>query len=206
MKSNTYNNPLFLDNKYTACYYRIINRSKIRILEGYNEQHHILPRCMGGDNDESNITKLTAKEHFLCHMLLIKMTTGTNKNKMVWALQRFMNRNNKQKMIKVTSRQYEFIRKNYSKYHPMKSEFVKNNVKNTQFEKYGTYAFATEGALEIKKNASIKRYGVPYEFMMNPATLRNNAMILTCPHCNKIGKGLATMKRWHFDNCKSLHQ
>lgn len=24
---------------------------------------------------------------------------------------------------------------------------------------------------------------------------------VTCPHCNKIGKG-AIMKRWHFDNCK----
>jgi hypothetical protein len=29
----------------------------------------------------------------------------------------------------------------------------------------------------------------------------NMQQILTCPHCNKIGKG-PVMKRYHFDNCK----
>ena len=29
-----------------------------------------------------------------------------------------------------------------------------------------------------------------------------NKVKITCPHCGKVG-GIAIMKRWHFDNCKS---
>jgi len=29
-----------------------------------------------------------------------------------------------------------------------------------------------------------------------------NNMDVQCPHCNKKGKNLGSMKRWHFDNCK----
>jgi hypothetical protein len=28
---------------------------------------------MGGTNHNSNLVKLTAREHFICHMLLVKM-------------------------------------------------------------------------------------------------------------------------------------
>lgn len=29
-----------------------------------------------------------------------------------------------------------------------------------------------------------------------------NKVELECPHCKMKGKGIANMKRWHFDNCK----
>lgn len=38
---------------------------------GY-EIHHIILRCEGGTNDESNLVKLTYREHFLAHLLLAK--------------------------------------------------------------------------------------------------------------------------------------
>jgi ribosomal protein L37AE/L43A len=52
----------------------------------------------------------------------------------------------------------------------------------------------------------MKKYGVPYAFMVPElnATYKTNKMVLTCPHCGKIGKTLAAMKRWHFDKCNSL--
>jgi group I intron endonuclease len=31
----------------------------------------------------------------------------------------------------------------------------------------------------------------------------NNATKVSCPHCNKTGQ-LTNMKRWHFNNCKSI--
>ena len=37
------------------------------------EEHHIIPRCLGGSDDKSNLVKLTAKEHFICHLLLTKI-------------------------------------------------------------------------------------------------------------------------------------
>jgi hypothetical protein len=55
---------------YQKIYNQIIERAKNRTLEGYSEKHHIIPKCMGGKNDISNIVKLTAREHFLCHWLL----------------------------------------------------------------------------------------------------------------------------------------
>ena len=43
---------------------------------------------MGGLNSKINIVKLTAREHFICHLLLTKMSTN---HKLGMALQRMMN-------------------------------------------------------------------------------------------------------------------
>jgi len=47
-----------------------------RITGGYFENHHIIPRCMGGSDDVSNLVYLTPEEHFLAHQLLIKIYPG----------------------------------------------------------------------------------------------------------------------------------
>lgn len=36
----------------------------------YTEVHHILPKCMGGTNDKSNLVKMPARYHIVAHMLL----------------------------------------------------------------------------------------------------------------------------------------
>lgn len=38
--------------------------------EGYHEKHHILPRCLGGVDDNDNLIDLYAQEHFIAHKLL----------------------------------------------------------------------------------------------------------------------------------------
>ena len=38
--------------------------------EEYGEWHHIVPRCMGGNNDKSNLVRLSAREHYVAHQLL----------------------------------------------------------------------------------------------------------------------------------------
>ena len=58
---------------YQAHYDKLILRSQNRLLEGYVERHHILPRCMGGSNDVSNIVCLTPEEHYVAHQLLVKL-------------------------------------------------------------------------------------------------------------------------------------
>lgn len=35
--------------------------------------HHILPRCLSGTNDKSNLVALTYREHYVAHRLLAKM-------------------------------------------------------------------------------------------------------------------------------------
>lgn len=79
----------FLDNKYTKIYFSIINsaraRKRVKIVGDNFQTHHILPRCMGGNDDISNLVVVSYKEHRLCHKLLIKMTTGEYKHKMMYA-------------------------------------------------------------------------------------------------------------------------
>lgn len=64
---------LFLDNKYTKWYFSIIEESAKQSPEGYFERHHIIPRCLNGSDDKSNIIKFSARKHFICHWLLTKM-------------------------------------------------------------------------------------------------------------------------------------
>jgi hypothetical protein len=77
---------LFIDNKYTHIYYKIIERAKSRTISSYTENHHIIPKSLGGSNNEDNLVLLTAREHFICHLLLTKMTGGDSRSKMAMAV------------------------------------------------------------------------------------------------------------------------
>ena len=60
---------------YKKIYDTIIEKRKEKPFVGYTECHHILPRCLGGndDNDDNdNLVDLSAREHFICHLLLTK--------------------------------------------------------------------------------------------------------------------------------------
>lgn len=84
---------MFLNNKYTALYYKIIasaqERNHIKILNDGYQTHHIIPRCFGGTNDLTNLVVLTYKEHRVCHRLLINMTSNDAKYKMMYAYKLF---------------------------------------------------------------------------------------------------------------------
>jgi hypothetical protein len=58
---------------YEFHYNKLIQRAKNRTLIEYSENHHIIPRCMGGTNSKYNLVRLTAREHFIAHLLLLKM-------------------------------------------------------------------------------------------------------------------------------------
>jgi hypothetical protein len=60
--------------------------NRVKNKNAYYERHHIVPRCLGGTNDKENLVLLTAKEHFIAHLLLTKIfTTKNEKIKMYWA-------------------------------------------------------------------------------------------------------------------------
>lgn len=102
---------IFIDNKYTRWYYNIINNAKFRNLTGYTEKHHIIPKSCGGSNSKDNLVALTAKEHFICHLLLVRMVEGNFCYKMAYALNRMLttNSNNQVRYIP-TSRKFEKVR------------------------------------------------------------------------------------------------
>lgn len=105
---------MFLKNKYTKIYYQIVSNAKNRILddEVYTERHHVTPKSLGGDDSDSNLVTLTAREHFICHRLLVKMTFKNNKRKMAWAVRRMLTGINKnQQRYLPNSKLYERLRK-----------------------------------------------------------------------------------------------
>ena len=101
---------------YRKIYMNIINKAKNEERskkEGYYEKHHILPKSIYPlwANRKSNMVLLTAREHFFCHQLLTKIYPG---KKMNYALIKLMYSNNnphKKEKIKISSREYERIKK-----------------------------------------------------------------------------------------------
>jgi hypothetical protein len=60
---------------YHKIYRSLIEKSKNRILENntYTEKHHVIPRCLGGNDNSDNLVNLTPEEHLIAHLLLVKM-------------------------------------------------------------------------------------------------------------------------------------
>jgi hypothetical protein len=105
-----------LTNKYSKTYFAITSNAKQRTTEGYTELHHIIPQSMGGSNDKENLVELTAREHFICHWLLVKMTEGDDRSKMLYALKGMKAENKHQQRYhtKITARVYETYRIEHS--------------------------------------------------------------------------------------------
>jgi len=103
---------IFIDNKYTKWYHAIVQNANLRTLsdDTYIEKHHVIPRSLGGVDSKENLVRLTAREHFVCHLLLTKMVTGPAQYQMLSAVTRFQQSRKYQKRI-LTSWEYQKIRK-----------------------------------------------------------------------------------------------
>lgn len=99
---------------YTRIYNQIIERAQTRKLEGYVEKHHIVPKCIGGLDVKENIVELTAREHFLCHMLLCEIYPQEYKLKHALFLMAIGKQKVKEKTYVIGSRVYERLKEEYS--------------------------------------------------------------------------------------------
>ena len=145
---------LYLDNKYTKWYYKIIAEayaSGDRYVDKmyrnkYYERHHIIPKSMGGGDLYPNLVLLTAKEHFIVHALLYRMTTGQDKSKMghAWKLMRFSSTGQRY----FNSRLYKATKVNLTK-----SKETRKKISKSHIGKKRTY--------ESRKKQSDTRTGAP---------------------------------------------
>lgn len=96
-----------------------------KLLDGYFERHHIIPRCFGGLNNKDNLVYLTYKEHVVCHHLLYKhykalFLKDTSKNKEYYKMMYAYNRMiNKRYDFKMTIKQLENFRIEFSRNHSL---------------------------------------------------------------------------------------
>lgn len=95
---------------YQKHYESLTNRALVKRSQlGYLERHHIIPRCMGGLNSASNICYLTPEEHFLAHLLLIKIYPQNSK--LVFAIRMMTAANNK--MQRPNNKLFGWIRRRW---------------------------------------------------------------------------------------------
>jgi hypothetical protein len=196
---------MYLTNKYTRWYYNIIQRAQTRSISGYTEQHHIIPRSLGGNNTKDNLVALTAREHFVCHLLLTKMTVNLFKQKMCFAFWLLCNNANKhQQRYKATSNTYAKIRNEYSKIVSLKYRGVSKG--------YASFAGKKHSVETKKLQSEVKKGSLNPNFGKKHSTDTKMKIGLThkgipkpkyvCEHCKKTVGGYNNFLRWHSDNCK----
>lgn len=115
---------VFLNNHWTRVYARIIARARHRTKKRGDglERHHIIPKSfwkmnsptgwVDGDSESpDNLVYLTAREHFIAHRILIRITADSARGKMISALWR-MNKTRKKTegTTSITGRSYSLLR------------------------------------------------------------------------------------------------
>ena len=145
---------MFTANKYTTWYYNIIYKAADIKIKGQTELHHILPGSVFPEYTNLNEHKwngvhLTYKEHYICHLLLLKMTEGQNKSKMFYALVRMFNGKNT-----FSSRTYTKLKEKYADNHW--SNFKTQKEINAIYKKRGNQTDNCAGATKWFKSLSQK--------------------------------------------------
>ena len=92
----------------------------------YHERHHIMPKCMGGTDDEDNLIDLFAREHFEAHRLLA--LENLDVKGLVYAWHRMScGGNDKMDSYKLTPEEYEEMKKVYSEMRRKEATGVKQS-------------------------------------------------------------------------------
>lgn len=80
-------------------------------LDEYKERHHIIPRCMGGDDCEDNLIDLTAKEHFDAHKLLYEENKNSKySSKLACAMFFSSTQATNEGRVKLSAEEYKYLK------------------------------------------------------------------------------------------------
>jgi hypothetical protein len=224
---------VFIENKYKKYYYNIINNSLNRNDEYDNqlhEKHHILPKSFGGSDGEDNIAILTFREHYICHLLLTKFTTGKYKAKMIFALHTFFyfeyNRNlktnsyiykkHKEYFMEACKNRIPHVKKDiyHFKNYETADEFVgtQNEFMNYSNLSAQQVTHLVKRCIDINHQyRHMKKWGIYIEShkifsyeKQSKASTKCMSTKKTCEHCGKIIT-IGNYSRWHGDKCKKIN-
>lgn len=82
--------------------------------EEYHERHHIIPKCLGGANDEDNLIDLFAREHYEAHRLLALENPESRDLQLAWWCMTSMKNSNENERYICSPEDFEKARKNHS--------------------------------------------------------------------------------------------
>jgi len=182
---------MLFSTKYHKWYSALIERAKSENRSknnDYLEDHHIIPKSLGGNNSKNNRVLLTLREHFVAHLLLTKMYSGKERSKMIWALHRltYSDKN-------YSSHQYEITRKLHIKnVSNPKSEETKNKMRKPKSDKHklNISLGAKEGWKNRSKEESVKKLKDGYSKMVEEKGHPRAGKKLSIETKNKISSSL----------------
>lgn len=208
------------NSHYLNRYIRFIEYCKVKNIgltkkNCYLEAHHICPKAKDLFPEYSsfpdhpwNKILLTARQHFIAHMILWKCYGCSQ----TLAFKKFIGNQPKQKTSyqKITNKMYESLK-------IQRSNILSENMMGDKNHFYGKHhsqhtrtkisktlmSIDKSWRIENSKNAGKGNLGKK----KNPETIKNfkkaalSRPKFTCPHCNKIGQ-FNSMIAYHGDNCK----
>lgn len=143
---------------YLKIYDSICKRGKTERNLTYSEKHHIIPRCMGGNDDLSNLTTLSAKEHYIVHAILSRLHPNNDKLQYAFCM---MSVSNKTVSRYIPSRHYSktaCIRSTLmTNNNPMKRPEVAEKVSNARKILFAEGKLTNPGKTENSRNKAKNR-------------------------------------------------
>jgi hypothetical protein len=136
---------------YKDHYKKLVDRAKNRKSPESKENHHIIPRCMGGTNELNNIVSLTPEEHFVAHQLLVKIYPDNKK--LISALSKMCSGSSKNKR---NNKWYGWIRKRFSEANSGTGNSSSKLNKEQVIEIY----FSTESYKSLSKKFNVGVYQI----------------------------------------------
>lgn len=208
---------------YEKIYNQLINRSQTEGRQKdsgvYFERHHIVPKCLGGSDDKTNLVLLTAREHFVAHKLLCEI--HPDETKLHYALWRMMNPQTKKhcRDYNISSREYKSTRELFISAHSNRMLGSNNpswkGGRSHNTCKCGTLISSTSISCIKCRDITGSNNGMygkkltsnTIQKMSNAKSGQNNGMYglehvkILCEYCNKtIAKPMYI--RWHGTKCK----
>lgn len=190
---------------YVKIYYSIIEKRKIDIPTGYVEEHHIIPRSLGGSDDKSNLVKLTAKEHFICHLLLTKMyKKGSNEYyKMCSAfLMMLVSSKDHNGNRYISSKKYEHLRMSFSE----RMSILQSGKNNSQYGTMWIHNKTLKQCKKVPKNSILKEgwekgYIINWEKLSRKCIMCDNILLnekykKLCNECYYLEKSSGYIKNF----------
>ena len=116
---------MFITNKYTTIYHQLIQRAIER--NSGDEEHHIIPKSLGGSNESDNLVCLTSREHYIAHALLVRMVESRQHLYKMFCAFNMMHVGHNGR--RYTSRLYEYHKKKFYKLH---SEMQKGHKRSEE--------------------------------------------------------------------------
>lgn len=143
---------------YLEIHNKIIKNAKSRINDenSYYEVHHIIPRCLGGNEEKENLVKLTPEEHYIIHQLLVKIYP--EEKGLIYAAYMMCTKSKNQKR---NNKIYGWLKKRYSvickerlgkKNGSYGSFWITNEVENNKIKKYDSIPEGWRKGRKIKPN------------------------------------------------------